>query len=156
MNNLFFSLSTYFVMPFWVLIIFLPRWKWTKRIMDVPFFVAILTLLYVILAIPQMGVLLPLLTRPSVARAMALLGTPEGATIGWIHMVAFDLFVGRWIYFDSQQRRISAWFVSPLLFVTFMLGPLGFLCYFCLRTVFALVRRNAGNVAKRSKPVMTT
>lgn len=134
-----FSLSTYFVMPFWAVMILLPRWRWTQRIMQVPFFVAILTIVYVVLALPQMGALLPVITRPTVTNVAALLATPAGATIGWIHFLAFDLFVGRWIYLDSQKRGISAWLVSPLLFVTFMLGPLGFLCYFCLRTGFAFL-----------------
>jgi hypothetical protein len=127
-----FSLSNLFVMPFWALMIFVPRWRWTQRIVQFPFFVALLALLYVILVIPQLATILPILLQPSVTSVAAVLGTPSGATIGWIHFLAFDLFVGRWIYLDSQERGISAWFVSPLLFLTLMLGPLGFLCYLCL------------------------
>lgn len=136
--NMIFSLSNFFVIPFWALLILLPRWRWTQRIMQVPFFVAILALVYVVLVLPQLGTILPLLLRPEVANVAALLGTPAGATIGWIHFLAFDLFVGHWIYLDSRERGISSWFVSPLLFVTFMLGPLGFLSYFCLRTGYSI------------------
>src|SRR2546430_13102008 len=113
-------------MPFWALLILLPRWRWTQRMMQVPFFVALLTLVYVVLVLPQVGAVLPVLARPAVANVAVLLGSPAGATIGWIHFLAFDLFVGRWIYLDSQERGISAWSVSLLLFATFMLGPLGF------------------------------
>ena len=138
-----FSLSNLFVLPFWTLMIFFPRWQWTRRIVRYPFFVALLALLYAILVISQFAGILPVLLRPSLANVSALLGTPTWATIGWIHFLAFDLFVGRWIYLDSQERGISAWFVSPLLFLTFMLGPLGFLSYLCLRTGYSLLRPQA-------------
>jgi hypothetical protein len=64
-----------------------------------------------------------------------LLGSPEGATIAWVHFLAFDLFVGRWIYLDSQERRLSPLLMAPVLFLTLMLGPFGFLFYLVLRAV---------------------
>jgi hypothetical protein len=138
--NTIFSLSNLFVIPFWGLMILLPRWRWTQRIAQFPFFVAILALVYAILVIPHLPALLAVLSQPTVTSIAALLGTPAGATIGWVHFLAFDLFVGRWIYLDSHEQGISAWFVSPLLFLTFMFGPLGFLCYLCLRSGYALLR----------------
>jgi hypothetical protein len=66
------------------------------------------------------------------------LGSPAGATIAWVHFLAFDLFVGRWIYLDSQDRRISAWLMAPVLFLTLMLGPAGFLFYLVVRSVGAV------------------
>jgi hypothetical protein len=152
-----FSLCSLFVMPFWALMILAPRWHWTQRIVQFPFFVAILALLYVVLVIPQLATILPILLQPSVTSVAALLGTPAGATIGWIHFLAFDLFVGRWIYLDSQEQGISAWFVSPLLFLTLMLGPLGFLCYFCLRTGYAVLHTQAQHESHgAAKPPFTT
>jgi hypothetical protein len=65
----------------------------------------------------------------------ALLGTPAGATIGWAHFLAFDLFVGRWAYLDSRERAISAWLMAPVLFFVLMLGPIGFLLYLAVRAV---------------------
>lgn len=124
-----FSLSNVFVLPFWFLMIFLPYWRWTKRLMGVPWMIALLALLYAVLAISQLGVLGPALMQPSLPRVAALLATPGGATIGWVHFLAFDLFVGHWIYFDSRQRGITAWLVGSILFLTFLLGPLGLLCY---------------------------
>jgi hypothetical protein len=63
----------------------------------------------------------------------ALLGTPEGATVAWAHFLAFDLFVGRWIFQDGVRVGLSAWLLSPLLFVVLMVGPLGFLLYWGVR-----------------------
>ena len=75
---------------------------------------------------------------------LTVLGTPAGATVGWVHFLAFDLFVGRWVYLDSRARGISAWLVSPILFVVLMFGPLGFLIYVAAR---ALVAPNSSEAA---------
>ena len=58
---------------------------------------------------------------------------PDGATIGWVHFLAFDVFVARWAYLDSQARSLSAWLMAPVLFLTLMLGPMGLLVYLVLR-----------------------
>ena len=53
---------------------------------------------------------------------------------GWIHYLAFDLFIGSWEVRDSAKHKISHWLVIPCLFATFMFGPIGLLLYFVLRT----------------------
>lgn len=73
----------------------------------------------------------------SLAGVMKLF-TNEWATLaGWIHYLAFDLFVGSWEVKDAQAKNISHWFVLPCLFLTFMLGPIGFLLYSILRVFLA-------------------
>jgi hypothetical protein len=65
--------------------------------------------LYASLVLPRLGAIWPAISRPTLGAVAALLGSPEGATIAWIHFLAFDLFIGRWIYLDSLQRRMSGW-----------------------------------------------
>jgi hypothetical protein len=89
--------------------------------------------MYLALVAPKVGVLLPALAQPKLGEISALLGTPEGATIGWLHFLALDLFVGRWIYLDSRERGLSAWLISPVLFLTLMFGPIGLLAYLGLQ-----------------------
>ncbi len=79
-------------------------------------------------------------SNPTLASIAALLSTPAGAMLGWVHFLAFDLFVARWAYLDSRERRISAWLVSPILVLVLMVGPLGFLLYLGLRTLHAYFR----------------
>ncbi len=52
---------------------------------------------------------------------------------GWIHYLAFDLFVGSWEVRDSQRLGISHWLVIPCLILTFLFPPAGLLVYFALR-----------------------
>ncbi len=128
-----FQLSNVLVMPFWLLMILLPFWRWTQRIIGSPWIAAPAALLYVTMVLPDMAGLLAQLANPQLGPIASLLGTPTGATIAWAHFVAFDLFVGRWIYLDSRQRQITAWLVSPILFFVLMFGPLGLLLYLSVR-----------------------
>lgn len=52
---------------------------------------------------------------------------------GWVHYLAFDLFIGNWEVRDAMRNRISHWAVIPCLVLTFLFGPAGLLCYFLLR-----------------------
>jgi hypothetical protein len=124
-----FSLSNYLVLPFWFLMILLPHWRWTRHLIGSPLVSAAPALIYASLALMRLGEMWPVIASPTLPGVAALLGSPAGATIAWVHFLAFDLFAGRWIYLDARARQITAWLVAPLLFLTLMLGPLGFLLY---------------------------
>ena len=134
-----FSLSFLLVAPFWFLMILVPHWHWTSRIMRSPLVVAPAAAFYLVLVLPQFVTVFLVVLNPTLPTVAALLGAETGATIVWVHFLAFDLFVGRWAYLDSLERSISAWVMAPVLFFTLMLGPIGFLLYLGLRDV---LRRN--------------
>lgn len=139
MSETLFQLSNLYIMPFWLLMIFLPHWSWTKRIIGSLWFIAPLAVAYALLILPQLGGgggLIGDLMNPTTEGLAKLLGNPAGVAVGWIHFLAFDLFVGRWEYLDSREKGISAWLVSPCIFLTLMFGPMGFLLYLVLRTLF--------------------
>ena len=60
---------------------------------------------------------------------------------GWVHYLAFDLWVGRWIVdalaADPQMQGVANWLVQllvvPCLLLTFMFGPAGLLVFLALR-----------------------
>lgn len=113
--------------------VFLPSWRWTERVLRSPWVVAPAALLYAALVAPRLGSVLSVVANPDLESVSALLSTPVGVTIAWVHFLAFDLFVGRWLYLDSRTRGLSPWLSSPLLLVTLLLGPLGFLLYLLVR-----------------------
>ena len=129
-----FRISNLFVLPFWMLMIFLPAWRWSLRIMRSPLVSAAPAVLYAALVLPRIGAIWPVIFRPTLAGVTTLLSSPAAATIAWAHFLAFDLFVGSWIYLDSRERQLSPWVMAPVLFLTLMLGPVGFLCYLALRS----------------------
>jgi len=51
----------------------------------------------------------------------------------WAHYLIFDLFVGTWIAKKCLEENITNWIKWPSLFLTLMLGPVGFLLFSMLR-----------------------
>ena len=137
-----FELSNLVVLPFWILMILLPWWSVTRQVMASPWVVAPPAVLYFATLLPVASMVLPEVANPVQARIMGLLGTPTGTTLAWAHFVAFDLFVGRWIYNDARSRGYSAWWVSPVLLLALLVGPVGLLIYLIARAAIG-----GGNVA---------
>jgi hypothetical protein len=52
---------------------------------------------------------------------------------GWVHYLAFDLFIGAWETRDAMARRVPRLLLAPCLVMTFMLGPIGLLGYHLAR-----------------------
>jgi hypothetical protein len=143
--DLLFRASNLLVLPIWALMILLPRWRWTARIIRPPLVNAAPAMLYAGLVLPRLVAIWPSVSRPTLSGVEALLGSPTGATIAWAHFLAFDVFVGRWIYLDSQERRISSWLMAPVLFLTLMLGSAGILFYLIVRSTRAATPTSAQN-----------
>ena len=127
--GLLFSWSSAAVMPFWLLMLAVPRWRWTVRLLQSPLVIAGPVAIYAALVLPRLGVLLPALARPQLPVLAGLLGTPEGAMIAWAHFLALDLLAGRWIFLDARARGLSSSVVSPVLALTLMFAPLGLAAY---------------------------
>jgi len=128
-----FDASFLLVAPFWLLMIVLPDWRVTRTVIGSPWIAAPAAALYLALVLPGLPGVLGAVASPSLEAIAPMLGTPEGATVAWVHFLAFDLFVGRWVYLDARARGVTPWITSPLLFLTLMLGPAGLLAYLLVR-----------------------
>lgn len=70
----------------------------------------------------------------SLANVARLFETPELLLAGWVHFLAFDLFIGAWIVRDARETgALPFWLVLPCLPLTFLFGPAGLAAYFGLR-----------------------
>lgn len=130
----FFQLSTLLVAPFWSLMIFAPKWEWTKRITASPWIAAPPAFIFAALTIPDLPELIPSLMQPSLDMIMDMFSTPKSALAVWMYFLGFDLFLGRWIYLETRERSRSLIWSGVMLAITFMFGPLGFLVYLIDRT----------------------
>lgn len=135
--NLIFTVCTYGVVPAWLLLIFLPNWKWTVNLVQYAWIPALLSLAYVLV----------FLTKPervegagmgSLDALVLLLNNPHSTLLAWLHFLAFDLFVGAWIVRDSTRLSLHPAIIAPCLLMTFVFGPMGFLLYVAVR--FAMRR----------------
>jgi hypothetical protein len=75
----------------------------------------------------------------SIEGVRGLFANDSALTAGWLHYLAFDMFVGTWIARDSVERGVHGLLVAPCLLLTLMFGPAGLLAYFIPR--LALARR---------------
>jgi hypothetical protein len=133
-TEILFYLSNFIVMPFWALMIFAPHWSWTKRIMASLWVVVPSAVLYLGMVAPNLiYIFASLASRPTAAGVAALMSDPVAATISWAHFLAVDLFIGRWIYLDSRERNLTAWIISPILFIAYNFSPIGLLFYLAVR-----------------------
>jgi hypothetical protein len=120
----------------WLLMIFLPKWsgtQWLVRSAIAPAFLAALYVIGIALLISQngMGFMRDFGSAEGVARLMA---RPEIALVAWIHFLAFDQLVAIFIFRDNMNHRyVPIPVQSVILFLTFMLGPVGFLSYYLIR-----------------------
>lgn len=76
----------------------------------------------------------------SLANVMLLFDTPMVALAGWVHYLAFDLFIGAWEVRTARREGISHFLVLPCLFLTFMFGPAGLVLFLTIRLARSYVQ----------------
>lgn len=62
-----------------------------------------------------------------------LLSSEAALLAGWVHYLAFDLWVGSWEVEDAGASRMPHLLVVPCLILSFVAGPAGLLLYLLLR-----------------------
>jgi len=69
----------------------------------------------------------------SLDQVAVLMSVPEMLLAGWIHYLAFDLFIGGWIAVEADKVGINRLIQAPILVATFMLGPVGLALFLAMR-----------------------
>lgn len=80
----------------------------------------------------------------SLADVMLLFKNEQAVMAGWLHYLAFDLFIGAWQVRNARKIAMPFWLVIPALPTTLMFGPVGLVLYLIIRTSYLF--------AKSSKP----
>lgn len=137
-----FAAANLWPLAFWLLLAFGPRTEATARIVlfggIFPLALAYSILLILIVtgsvdpAGPE-GVQGGFVDLTKLSGVMAMFDGKGGATVGWIHYLAFDLLAGLWIAHDADRRGIARWAQVPVLFFVLMVGPFGLVLYLLLR-----------------------
>jgi len=126
----------------WLLLagtLFLPRlrssgWRVTGLVLPAVFAVAYVVALVAALRGGAAG------GFDSIGAVRALFADDRALTAGWVHYLAFDLFVGTWIAREGVRSGLPRLLVLPCLALTFLVGPVGLLAFLGLR---AAVRPHA-------------
>jgi Domain of unknown function (DUF4281) len=80
----------------------------------------------------------------SLPEVMALFTNPHIALAGWVHYLAFDLFVGAWAVRRARAAGIPHLLILPHLILIFLFGPVGFLTYSAMHAAFQMRNRATG------------
>ncbi len=65
----------------------------------------------------------------SLADVQRLFTAPWAALAGWVHYLAFDLWMGSRIARESEALGLPRWPLIALLPLTFLFGPMGYLAF---------------------------
>jgi hypothetical protein len=126
-----FNASGKLAMVGWALLVFAPRWRWSQRMASgiIPLALAIIYLVLIAFYFAKspggFGTL---------AQVAQLFQNPWLLLAGWIHYLAFDLFLGAWQVRQAQRLGISHFLVIPCLLLTFLFGPVGFILFWTIRS----------------------
>ena len=128
-----FNICSILVLPGWALLILAPWWKWTLRLISTVIVPLLLSGIYTYLIFTNLNM------SPggfgSLAEVSRLFENPYMLLAGWVHYLAFDLFVGCWEVRDALRLGIPHWYIVPCLIFTFLFGPIGLALYILLRLI---------------------
>lgn len=123
----------------WLCLLFsslIPKWTYWIAGMVLPI---LLSLFYVLL----------LVMPPSdsaggfgtLADVMVLFSYEQATLAGWVHFLAFYLFIGAWVCRTARAEDVSFWLIAPCLPVILLFGPAGLLAF---QVIHAVRNRSTG------------
>ena len=123
-----FWFSSLYILPFWLMMWFAPTHERTAAMLRSEWvYLAPLAAAYTIAVIPnlldifiQLGSDMP---TPDIV--VGLFSEREVILIGWLHYLAFDLFVGRWTWQRLVATEKPIYISMPVLVLSMMVAPLG-------------------------------
>ena len=125
--SLLFNIANIYALPFWLLMVILPKWGVTQKVMSsyLPF--VPLAGLYIYLFA---GSLDPdsaaAFSNPTLPVLAQLFSQEPVMLTGWIHFIVLDLFTGRYVYLEGREKGI---FTIHSLILCFFAGPIGLLSH---------------------------
>ena len=136
-----FSVCGAMAMIGWAGLILLPGKRFVVEILARVLIPAAIGLTYVVLMATQIGTAPAGAGFGSLAAVSALFSVDALLLAGWIHYLAFDLFVGTWEVTDSRSEGIHHLLIVPCLIATFMVGPAGLALYLAIKYVHKAMGR---------------
>ena len=128
------------VIPFWLLLIFLPNYQITNFFTQsiIPF---------LLLGVGYAYLSYKIYLENNIFDGFELYNGLDGLysmfanevllLIFWLHFLALSLFLGAWIVRDSRKYLVPKIIVIPSLILTYFSGPIGLVIYWFFRILFA-------------------
>jgi hypothetical protein len=133
-------LANYGVIPFWLLLIFIPNHQITNFFTQSVVAPLLLAASYAYLSylIFQEGDIFDGFELYDGLNGLYSMFANEALLlIFWLHFLAISLFTGSWIVRDSRRYFIPKVITIPSLVITYFTGPIGLVIYWFFRIFFA-------------------
>jgi hypothetical protein len=130
-----FSIANVLSVLCWLLLAVLPNRRWVTDVVTgkaAPMLFAVAYIAIVVATFPSADG-----SFSTLAGVTTLFAHPWLLLAGWMHYLAFDLLIGTWEARDAVERGVPRWLLVPCLFLTLMLGPMGWLLYMLVRTRYS-------------------
>ncbi|MFT6209890.1 MAG: hypothetical protein ACJAYA_000534 [Bacteroidia bacterium] len=124
--DLFYKIANASVIPAWALLAIVPNHVITKKLVHSGFWTVAISVVYVFLFFYCLGGEGGMDTLQNLKISFQ---RDEVLLLGWVHYLAFDLFIGAWISRDARTIGLHHLVVLPMLFLTLFAGPVGLLVY---------------------------
>jgi hypothetical protein len=128
-----FSISNFVALAGWLVLVIAGRSRWAAALVTGAILPLILAVLYGGLVMTHWSETAG--GFGTLAGVQALFSNHWLLLAGWVHYLAFDLFIGSWQVRDAREHQIPHWAVVPGLILTFVFGPVGLLLYFAIRVL---------------------
>jgi len=131
--ELIFTICNMTAMVAWLIIIIAPQWKYTSKIIQTGIIPILLGTVYLYIIATSYGSIDG--GFGSLQEVGLLFQNPVLLLAGWIHYLAFDLWVGSWELGDAIKNNVPRILLIPCLVLTFFFGPIGLLLYLLVRSM---------------------
>lgn len=128
-----FSFGNTFVLLGWLLLLVFPLWRYTQ-VINLNGMIIILAILYTYMIGKGIQNFDPN-SFSTLANVKLLFQSDDAVAAGWLHYLAYDLFVGTYIVKESVKLFIPRWIYTLILPFAFMFGPVGYLLFFIVKTI---------------------
>ena len=140
LNNIFLYCN-FGVLPFWLLMIFMPSSKMTKILVNSIILPLILAIAYIYVIykaiLLEESFFQTFQLYINLDSLYTLFATESFLLIFWLHFIALNLFLGSWIASDGVKYNIPRGLVSIPLILVYFAGPIGLILYWLIRVFYA-------------------
>ncbi len=133
--------TTFGVLPFWMMLIFIPNSKFTQILVNSVILPLILSSTYVYIIYQILLLDEPILDLFKLYLSLddlySIFSVEQFLLIFWIHFLAVNLFLGSWVARDGVKYNISRKIIFLPLIIIYFSGPLGLVFYWLFRIFYA-------------------
>ena len=129
------------VLPFWLMIIFIPNSKITHTFVNSIILPLLLTGAYIYTLYQTILLDEPILDiftlYLSLDNLYTIFATESFLLVFWLHFLALNLFLGSWLSRDGMQYAVPRTVIVISLVLVYFTGPLGLVFYWLIRIFYA-------------------